>query len=223
MSITPDTKIIRSKRKTLALTVTPDATIIVKAPLFTPMFFINRFIKQNENWIQNQLLKLQQRPRASQKRYQNGETFFFLGMQLQMETGNYKDIAVQKDKLLFPEFLLFRAQKQLISWYKKQAKEIITRQVDLYAAKMQTSYTGLITFSDTKSQWGRCSHDDRLQFSWRLIMAPLLTLNYVVIHELAHTFEKNHSRAFWQIVRRYCPSYNRQRKWLKENAHLLTV
>ncbi len=75
----------------------------------------------------------------------------------------------------------------------------------------------------TKSQWGSCTHDNKLQFSWRLIMTPITVLNYVVIHELAHTTQKNHSRAFWDVVRRHCPSYNRQRKWLKEHGNSLVV
>lgn len=216
-----ETKIIRSRRKTVALSVTPDATLIVKAPLFTPKFFINSFIKQHEEWIKKQIQVVQERKQL-EKDYRNGEIFLFLGLERQLDIGNYPEVALQDNKIVFPQALLFRAKKQLIAWYKKQAKIIITQQVEQYAKQMKTSY-GSITFSDTRSQWGSCTHENNLQFSWRLIMAPILVINYVVVHELAHTFEKNHSREFWHIVNAYCPSYKRQRKWLSEHGKELVI
>ncbi|HRN69773.1 MAG TPA: SprT family zinc-dependent metalloprotease [Candidatus Woesebacteria bacterium] len=217
-----ETKIIRSKRKSLALTITPDATLIVKAPNFTPQFFINSFIRKHEDWIQKQLEKLEKRPQVRPKNYEADDTFLFLGMNLGLQYHDLPEISIQKSTLLFPSALKFRAQKQLTAWYKKQAREIITKQVEYYAKLMNTSYTGL-TFSDTKSQWGSCSYDNKLQFSWRLIMTPITVINYVVVHELAHTFEKNHSKNFWEIVGKYVPSYRRQKKWLKEHGNTLVV
>lgn len=222
MPIIANTKIIRSKRKSLAVIVTPDATLIVRAPHFTPQFFINAFIKENEEWIQKQLARLKDRPFKNVKRYEDGEIFLFLGMNLEFKTGNYSEISVKDNKLLFPRGMLFRAQKQLTSWYRQKAKEIITKQLRDCAEIMKTSY-GELTFSDTKSQWGSCSRENNMQFSWRLVMTPFMTMNYVIIHELAHTREKNHSREFWNMVERYIPSYRTQRKWLKKYGHTLIV
>lgn len=146
----------------------------------------------------------------------------YLGMEIQLKFSNSSEIRLEKDKLLFPKALEFRIQKSLQTWFKNQAQRLITQQVEYFARQMRTNYTEL-TFSDTKSQWGRCTHDNRLQFSWRLIMTPITTINYVVVHELAHTLERNHSKTFWSIVRRYCPSYNRQRNWLKEHGNSLIV
>ena len=98
-----------------------------------------------------------------------------------------------------------------------QGKNILSEQVKSYALQMKAEYKE-ITFSDTKSQWGRCTHDNRLQFSWRLVMAPMLVINYVIIHELSHTFEKNHTQMFWMKVRNFNPSYRQQIKWLKEHG-----
>ena len=131
-------------------------------------------------------------------------------------------IEIAEGKLFYPQAIKFRIKKEIEQWYIAQAKEIITREVKRYAKEMNTTYTDL-TFSDTKSQWGRCTHDNRLQFSWRLVMTPLLVLRYVVVHELAHTFEKNHSYLFWSKVRSVNPSYKQQIKWLKENGNTLVV
>lgn len=217
-----NTKIIRSKRKTLALSVTRDAMLVVKAPKFTPQMYINSFIKLHENWIHEQIARALVHKKVSSKTYQDGETFLFLGIERKLRMGDYPEVVLKQNTLYFPQVLQFRAQKQLISWYKKQARDIISQQVREFSSRMNTSCASL-TFSDTRSQWGSCTVDNKLQFSWRLIMAPILVVNYVVVHELAHTIEKNHSRDFWRIVRSYCPSYNRQRKWLNDHGNELVV
>lgn len=214
------TQIIRSKRKTLTLSVNLDAMLVVQAPRFIPKFIIDQFIKQKEDWIQKQIEKVSIRS-ISQKKYIEGEKFLYLGMQLNVVFGNFEEIRVEKESLLFPVAMRFKAKQFLENWYKKQARSLIIMQLNYYASQMNASYTGNVTFSDTSSQWGRCTYDNRLQFNWRLIMAPILVINYVVVHELAHTFEKNHSRMFWNTVKIYCPSYLRQRRWLKENGYLL--
>ena len=150
------------------------------------------------------------------------DEYLFLGNILVFSPGNYTNIKVVENKLLFPQALLFRKDDELTEWYKKYARTFITDQVDRFRKEINTSINGL-TFSDTKSQWGRCTHNNRLQFNWRLIMAPILVINYVVIHELAHTIEKNHTRAFWAIVRKYNPSYRQQIIWLKKHGTKLQL
>lgn len=217
----PVVNIIRSRRKTLTLTVSQDSSIVVKAPFFTSDRHIQNFITSHSQWIEKQL-EMYRDKKAQPKTYTHGEKFLFLGNELELTIGDYSEIRVDGKKLLYPVGLQFMAQKQMKTWYKKQARTIISEQVHSYAQIMGTNFTGL-TFSDTSSQWGSCTHENKLQFNWRLIMAPILVVNYVVVHELSHTFEKNHSRSFWNLVNKYMPSYKRQRVWLKENHNLLIV
>ncbi len=210
--------IIRSDRRTISLRIEPDGSLILKAPQYVSEKQINTFIKERQDWIEKHLAKMKKRVVQARK---EGE-YLFLGQTLTLQPGNYLHMTVEKEKLLFPQALLFRKEKELTAWYIKQAKEIITRQVEKYAAEMNTSVTN-ISFSDTKSKWGSCTHDNRLQFNWRLVMAPLLVIRYVVIHELAHTMEKNHNQFFWMKVRNYNPSYKQQIKWLKDYGHTLTI
>lgn len=149
------------------------------------------------------------------KQYKNGDRLLYLGKEYLLLIGNYTKINIHGDHLLFPKALQFRIEKELTSWYIRNATNLMTDQVISYAKQMNTHFLEL-TFSDTKSQWGSCSHDNKLQFSWKLIKAPLLTMTYVIVHELAHTKEKNHSATFWSLVRRFNPSYRQQIKWLKE-------
>lgn len=148
--------------------------------------------------------------------------FLYLGKEYILHIGNHTKIALYENRLLFPQVLLFRLEKEITTWYLQQARKVIGNQVTFYAKEMKTTYASL-KFSDTTSQWGSCSRDNNLQFSWRLIMAPLLVLNYVVIHELTHTLEKNHSSNFWSKVRFHNPSYKQQIKWLQKYGNSLKL
>lgn len=207
-----DIRIERSKRKTTTLQIGPGGIVLVKAPLRMSESRIRQFVAENTDWIQKRL----SRPQSQRKE----DEYLFLGKTLTLTPGNYPTISVAGDKLLFPAGLLFRREKEITNWYIRQAKEIISKQTELFAKEMGTIYKS-ITLSDTKSQWGRCTYDNRLQFNWRLVMAPLLVLNYVVVHELVHTMEKNHTQMFWMKVRRYNPSARQQVKWLKQNGWTL--
>lgn len=211
-------RVVKSNRKTLSFTIQPDATIVVKAPQRMSERQIQRFITEHKAWIEKHHALVKKRIQQSKRQ---GD-YLFLGNSLTFHPGNFLSISVKEDKLLFPQALLFRKEKELSSWYVNQAKEIITQQVQSFAKEMKTEYTS-ITFSDTSSKWGSCMHDNRLQFSWCLVMAPLLVLNYVVIHELAHTMQKNHTRLFWAIVRNFNPSYRQQIKWLKDYGATLKI
>ncbi len=215
-------KIQKSKRRSLALQITPAGELIVKTPLHLPERLIDKFLNEHEDWIKEKLEKIKKRPKTPSHTYANGDIFLFLGQEVKLQVGDFKEISVSNGSLFFPIGLLFRIQKEIENFYIREARQLITSQTEKFAKEMGTSFRE-ITFSDTRSQWGRCTVDNRLQFSWRLIMAPLLTLNYVVIHELAHTAEKNHSRAFWSTVRKYTPSYKQQIKWLHDNGTRLII
>ncbi len=138
-----ETKIIRSSRRSIAMTITPDATLIVKVPRLLPVFMINSFINDHDTWIQKQLQKLEKRPSSVPKKYEQAEKFLFLGMKLELEYYEGTEIVVKDNKLLFPKGLQFRVQKQLLAWYKIQARKIITQQVEFFAKQMGASYISL--------------------------------------------------------------------------------
>jgi predicted metal-dependent hydrolase len=211
------TKVIRSVRKSLSLQILPNSTLVVKAPFYIPQREIDRFIDKNKDWIEKRLKLLS---KTSSKLFINGEQFPYLGENLKLEIGDYKNIAVSGEKILFPSHLVFRAEKELQNWYLKQSKLIVEKMLDKYSQEFKTTYKE-VRYSDTKSKWGSCTQDNRLQFNWRLIMAPFLVVRYVVVHELAHTLEKNHSQSFWVKVRGVNPSYRQQIKWLNENGNAL--
>ncbi len=109
------------------------------------------------------------------------------------------------------------AEKILERWCRQQAKAVITGSLEFFRAKMGVNYNDLV-IKDQKTRWGSCSCAGNLNFSWRLILAPKEVLDYVVVHELAHLLEMNHSDKFWNIVSKYFPEFKKQIKWLRENG-----
>lgn len=94
---------------------------------------------------------------------------------------------------------------------------LIPRRVSYFAEKIGVSY-GKITLRQQKTRWGSCSANGNLNFNWLLILAPPQVLDYVVVHELCHRKEMNHSPAFWKEVEAILPDYREKRKWLKDNG-----
>ena len=103
------------------------------------------------------------------------------------------------------------------------ARDIFTRKTAYYARIMGVSY-GRIAIREQKTRWGSCSSKGNLNFNWRLILAPEEVLDYVVVHELAHRREMNHSKAFYAVVESVLPDYRQARRWLRDHgASLFTA
>jgi len=103
---------------------------------------------------------------------------------------------------------------------KSQARDALAHASDRYAAQLGVGYSALV-LRDTRSRWGSCSSQGQLMYSWRLIMAPPYILDYVAAHEVAHLIEMNHSRAFWNVVARLYPDYEKAREWLRSHGPML--
>ena len=111
-------------------------------------------------------------------------------------------------------------REQLYKWYRKQAGMIIEERVRYYAAFMGEEY-GQIRIKDQKSCWGSCSGKRNLNFNWHLVLTPMEILDYVVVHELCHLKQMNHSMAFWKEVEKILPDYKERRKWLRVHEKAL--
>ena len=99
----------------------------------------------------------------------------------------------------------------------ERAKRIFPERTAYFALRMGVDY-GRITIREQKTRWGSCSSKGNLNFNWKLILAPPEVLDYVVVHELCHLKEMNHSKAFWDEVGKVMPEYETYKLWLKENG-----
>jgi hypothetical protein len=110
-----------------------------------------------------------------------------------------------------------RAQAAFVRWYKARALEVLTERVEALAAQHGFRYER-IRISSARTRWGSCSSRGTLSFTYRLVMAPLEVVDYVVVHELVHTRIRNHSKVFWRAVGEIIPDYKRHVTWLRRNG-----
>ncbi len=214
-------KLVRSKRRSIALSIAPDATLVVRAPLAVSLKYIEALVEKQKVWIyKKKQLALRNGPVKS-KQFINGEEFLFLGETYKLKIQDCWEIEL-KDELIFPERYLVKAKTRIIAWYKEQAFEKITESAAHYSRISGWKYK-TINITSAKGRWGSCSASGSINFSWKLIMAPFDVVEYVVVHELAHVTEKNHSPRFWNKVKNILPDYKIQEKWLKENGKNLIL
>jgi len=216
-------KLIRSKRRTIALMIGSDATLVVRAPAHTPLDTIEQFVGKNTGWIKRTLARLRKRPQAKQKEFVSGEEFLFLGKSYPLEVQNDTQEPLDlRDGFILNEKQRSRGRAFFIEWYKKEAKKIIAARVEWWAQRFGLAYNS-VNITCANRRWGSCAPNDRLNFSWRLVMAPMRVIDYVVVHELAHLPHKNHSRRFWNKVKTMYPDYKNAQTWLRENEGMLNL
>jgi len=205
-------------RKSIGIQIKPDATVTVSYPYLLPKFFAERFVKEKEAWIrEKQQLMLARLPQKERN------TYFYLGKEYELGVRQSpKDIVEVADKIYVASRNPSLIKTYLTSWYKQQARKIIVQRVQHYAKISGATYRS-VAITSAETRWGSCSSEKTLNFNWKLVMAPLPVIDYVVCHELAHLTELNHSRDFWETVRKMYPLYREYRTWLKRHGHMLTV
>jgi predicted metal-dependent hydrolase len=218
--------LVRSRRRTVGLEVRPDATLVVRAPTRTPVWFVESLLREKVGWIEDKLAKAGSHvsllPRHD---FLTGERFPYLGREWPFVV-----VAFQKTPLTFDEKTGFsldmaafdRGEVVFEEWYRARARELLAERVHHYAPLVGVSLPRL-RITGAERRWGSCSTTGTISFAWRLIMAPMDVLDYVVVHELAHRREMNHSTRFWAVVASVLPDYDTRRRWLKEHGGTLTI
>lgn len=167
----------RGNRKTLAITITQEGSLLVKAPFKMPDREIERFLGQKRYWIYKQAKRV-------------------------------KETASDR---------IYRSEEE-IKHLKEQARKMLTQKTDYYKALLGVDYQR-IRIGNQKTRWGSCSSKGTISYNWHLILMPERIMDYVVVHELCHLLEMNHSKRFWERVEEIFPDYKERRRWLKENGN----
>ncbi|MDD2871122.1 MAG: SprT family zinc-dependent metalloprotease [Candidatus Gracilibacteria bacterium] len=213
-------KIIKSLRKTLSMKINEAGELIVKAPVFVSKKRIDEFIEKNKNWVEEKKQIVLDRVR----KYTEGERFMYFGEEYELIFSGDSD-KVEFDGM---NFVLSRANKKdasklFVEFYKREARFYIENRIKFIANKYDLKFNKL-GITSAKTRWGSCSSTKNISFSYRLIMAPVKTVDYVIVHELAHLKEMNHSKKFWDLVEYmmrglYPGDYKVHMNWLKEHGN----
>ena len=220
-------QLIKSNRKTIAISFDRDGNLVVKAPLCVGNRDIEDFVRQKSEWIEATALRLKrarEKEAALRPRLQNTDALPYLGdtrilTVICEDRQRAKVISVPGRLILHVPYEADYEYRRsaLEQWYRRQAQIVIGEKAREFAALLSVSY-GAVRIKDQRSRWGSCSGKGNLNFHWKLILMPPEVLDYVVVHELAHRKEMNHSERFWRIVGSFLPDYKECRKWLRENG-----
>jgi predicted metal-dependent hydrolase len=212
----------RKRRKTISLQISDKSELVITAPHFTPISEINRFVQEKQNWINKAIQKQKEMLiKNKAKEYIPGERFYYLGKSFPVETFFEQN---ERQGLIFWDNRFYlnapdvpaKKREYFIRWYKIKAREYFVERADFYSRELNLRPKS-VKITSAEKRWGSCSEKDNLSFSFRLIMAPPAVIDYVVVHELMHIKEKNHSEKFWRLVESAMPQYKLHRRWLKDN------
>ena len=209
-------KLTRSRRKTVAIHITKDAFVEVRAPLKMPKAEIEKLVMEKEKWIENNLKRRKQiNENKSVFKLTYGGIAMICGKMHPIQAKEGTRAGFDGDYFYMPPNLTpDEIKNALIQIYKTAAKRIINEKVTKYAKYMNVTPTG-IKITGAKTRWGSCSGKNSINFSWRLVMADENVIDYVVVHELSHIKEHNHSQRFWKTVEKVLPDYKQRQLKLK--------
>ena len=214
-------QIVRSKRKTMAIQVKGDGTVIARVPSRLSSGRVRAFVLGHGGWISRHVAEQNRRQEVKRQiLWTDGTVIPVQGIQRKLAVVHCRgktSVRVVEDTLVVetqdddPEVV----KTVVYQWFRLEAQRELADRTAYWAKIMGADYKN-ITIRGQKSRWGSCSGAGNLNFNWKLMMVPPRLLDYVVVHELAHRFEMNHSRNFWVIVERIMPDYQGLRRRLKE-------
>ena len=222
-------EVIRSRRKTSALHIIGDK-LQIRVPNRVRDRKIIEILEKKERWIRNKAIKLQSQASTIERKFITGESFSLFGRNLKLKVLEGGKVGTQ----LIDDYLMttvrsseigdlrkFRIKNYIEKWYVQEAYKRLEEKVIKYSEIIRV-YPRQIKVRNYKTRWGSCDRKGRLTFNFHLIKAPHSIVDYVVIHELFHMIQPNHSKFFWNEVVKYDSLFKVHKKWLKENGHLLT-
>ena len=198
------------------------------------MQLVKEFVLANHDWIESQQAKVREvRMKNPPRLFSEGEKFRVFGIErtLMFEDGSNKRPRVDliENHLVIasaaPERTPEKIQKAIATYFDAQARLHLPERVEYFSKAMGVAPSGL-SFRCQKTRWGSCSSLGHVSFNWKLVFAPEAVIDYLVVHELAHLVHANHSKSFWDLVKKHDPECLQHRRWLRdhqlETAYLST-
>jgi predicted metal-dependent hydrolase len=230
----------RSKRKTVGIKLNEKGEVSVTAPLGLSGKQVREIIIKKIPWIvkKQEELKGKYKEPGAQKKYIDGDSFLYLGKEYNLKIqrgsdsenvalcGNDIVVSITGDTAengnIDDKEWAETIKRLLRGFYINRFLEVIKDRIDNYASKIGV-YPKKVTIREQNTRWGSCSSKGNINLNRKLVMAPSKVIDYVIVHELCHMREMNHSKNFWNIVSEVCPDFKESQKWLKDNGHRMTI
>lgn len=229
-------KTVHSNRKTIAIQLLEDGSIKVSAPFSVTKNQIDEIIEDKRSWIlkkQEELKRICKEKNVDRK-FEDGEKISYLGKNYSLKIIKAKEdiqskVVIENDNMVIyiNEKFISEDSKEykrniIKKWLIERFRDIIIKKIEKYSICIGVNPTK-ITIREQKTRWGSCSSKGSINLNWKLVMAPIEVIDYIIVHELCHMIEMNHSKKYWNIVSSIMPDYDEYRKWLKENGHKLGI
>lgn len=214
-----------TKRKTIGIAVDRSGQLVISAPTQVPEDKLRSAIQSKKQWIYTKLINKEKHlvHEPPQKEYVSGEGFYYLGKSYRLRIVEPDPARARTPKFRFyrGQFLLrsdqrYKGRQHFIDWYTKKCYTWLDERLPSYVNRLGVSPLPL-NVEDLGYRWGSCS-PSQINFHWRTIMLPVHIIEYVVIHELAHIIQSDHSQAFWDILERTLPDSRESKAWLAEHG-----
>ncbi len=206
---------VHPRSRSIRLRIESNGEIVVTSPKLTPRFMIERFIKSQSAWIESNRRKILLKQNFGLP--ENQILIFGKVYEKVFSKAVSSLVKVDNTKLQIEANDRKKAQRAIDRYLKQTAERYIRPRTVQLAKKMDINFSR-ITLREQKTRWGSCSSQGNLNFNWRLVHCPPEVIDYVIIHELAHRKEMNHSQRFWRLVAQFNPSYKTHRNWLKRRG-----
>lgn len=224
-----DVTVIRSDRRRSATFRVDQSGVSFRVPKEIGRQKIVELVEKKTPWIRKKLEYAASLTPPRLLDFENGDPIPYLGKTycLKVQVGDYPHVELVGEDILVSvveQHLTNSLYIQLVleRWFLDEAAILLAERLDFYAPIVGVRPTGM-QVKAYKARWGSCKMDGQIQFNWRLIHGPVDVLDYVVVHELCHILQHNHSAAYWSEVARVMPDYEVRRKWLSQNGNTLTM
>jgi len=213
----------RTARKTLAITVNEKSQVIVKAPKYMADEEVLQFIESKQKWIETKVNEIQQQNQVHDDLFHYRKILFCGKKYDILRDKCAKDVSLKDGYIVMkPQLTIKKEVNHLEKFLKNCCIEIVGQRLKYFSNVMQLEPKEM-RLINAKHRWGTCDSERVISFNWRLVMMPPSIIDYVVVHELAHIMEMNHSNAFWAIVSAVLPNVKETRAVLKKSNFVLQL
>lgn len=208
------------RRRTVEITIERDGSLVLKAPEGTEESVLEDFVREKRMWVYTKLAEKDALTTSVPEReYVSGEGFHYLGRSYRLLLVDEQEVPVKlvRGRLQLRRSDVDEGRKHLVSWYTEHARPWLAKRVKPWARRMGVEPAG-VEVRDLGHRWGSCGHAGNVNFHWKVVTLPPSIIDYVVVHELAHLEEPNHTPEFWSKVERTMADFETRKRWLAENG-----
>lgn len=219
-----DYELIRSSRKSIGITVERDGKVIVNAPIELNEDEIEKHIYKKRLWVWEKLaIKKSDQENIFEKKFVSGESFTYLGRSYRLQINKETDtLKLRHGWFYLSDKKQGKAKELFKNWYTEHLKNKIHERLDLIS-KIAKIKKPNFRIMDLGFRWGSCTKEGTLNFNWKIAMAPISVIDYVIIHEIIHLKEHTHNEKFWKEISKLMPNYLEKKEWLRLNGYKLDI